>query len=379
MRRITLPALLVLCAVGLFAREGPVGEVVYLEGAPQLFRRGAVVDDPMDFGTPLLNFDQIVTEERDFAELAIDPDTGIDAVIEVYPNSAFYLDVTSLQDSQRGGVEMLAGTISLNVSRLLGESELEVRTQAAVMGVRGTTFDVTIGVNGDLLVVATEGRVVCRDDTGTTLFATPNQAVEQRFDGLFRNVPVAITEADTFRREWLAERIEAFRASPLEVLRHYRERYLDLRERFSAAYRELFENRSILDKWMQEDRRGIVGSRPEQLREKRQVIGELLRLRRVLFVFERVYYRLVDLEANVQPRALRAELSPGLTVEDFLQELRRDRRVLARRMQTVRYVFRLYAERNDGSVPTEIGDSTFSEDAFADPDDFFDSDPFGNN
>ena len=371
-------ALILFPALTAFSIEAPVGEVVYVEGRPNLVRRGSALDEPVDFGTQILNYDQLLTGGADFAEVALDPATGIDALIRVHPGSTFYFDITSLRGNQRGGVELLSGTVSLNVRRLLGDSELEVRTQGAIMGVRGTQFDVTIGVNGDLLVTASEGRVVCRDDAGSTLFATPSQAVERGFDGRFRNVPVAVSDIETFRREWLAERIAAFRGSPLEVLRYYSGRYYELRGRFNDAYRELLENRDVLDKWMQEDRRGIIGSRAEQLREKRELIGELIRIRRVLFIFERVYYRLLELEANLPPGVAGRPLAGGRTVGDFVSELRRDRRVLGERMQTVRYVFRLYAERNEGTVPTEIGESSFSDDSFADPDEFFGSDPFGN-
>ncbi|MFP4429964.1 MAG: FecR domain-containing protein [Spirochaetaceae bacterium] len=378
MKPLLLSALLLLPALLAFSTEDPVGEVVYVEGSPGLIRRGTALDDPVDFGTRLLNYDQVTTGAADFVEVAIDPATGIDATIRVHPASSFYLDISSLQSNQRGGIELLAGTVSLNVTRLLGESELEVRTQGAIMGVRGTEFDVAVGINGDLLVTASEGRVVCRVEDGGTLFAMPNQAVERGFDGRFRNIPIAVSDIETFRREWLEERIEAFRGSPLRVLRYYSGRYYELRGRFNQAYRDLLENRAVLDKWMQEDRRGIVGSRAEQLREKREIIAELLRLRRVLVVFERVYYRLAELEANLPPGAAGRPMADGRTVGEFLADFRRDRRVLARRMQTVRYIFRLYAVRNAGSVPTETGESTFSEDSFTDPDEFFRSDPFGN-
>jgi hypothetical protein len=378
MKPLLCSVLLLLPVLFAFPTEEPVGEVVYVEGRPTLIRRGNALNTPVDFGTRLINYDQVTTEAADFAEVAIDPSTGIDATIRVHPGSTFYLDITSLRGNQRGGVELLAGTVSLNVTRLLGESELEVRTQGAIMGVRGTQFDVAIGINGDLLVTASEGRVVCRADDGGTLFATAHQAVEQSFDGRFRNIPIAVTDIETFRREWLEERIEAFRGSPLSVLRYYSGRYYELRGRFNQAYRELIENRAVLDKWMQEDRRGIVGSRAEQLREKREIVAELLRIRRVLFLFERVYYRLSELEANLPPEVLGRPLAQDRSVGDFVAEFQRDRRVFGERMQTVRYVFRLYAERNDGSVPTEIGEATFSEDGFADPDEFFRSDPFGN-
>lgn len=378
MKKATGAVVFLLVALGAWANEGPVGAVVYLEGSPVLVRSGRVMDDPVDFGTQVLNYDQLSTAAADFAEVAIDASTGIDAVIRVHPASSFYFDISSLQQEQRGSVELLAGSVSLNVSRLIGNSELEVRTGGAVMGVRGTTFDVSLGVNGDLLVTATEGRVVCRDDDGATLFATPGQAVERRFDGRFQNIPIAVSDIETFRREWLTERIEAFRGSPLEVLRFYSRRYLQLRGRFNQAYRDLAENRAVLDKWTEEDRRGVVGSRAEQLREKREIIGDLIRIRRILFIFERVYYRLAELEANLPPQAVNRPLADGRTVGEFIGELQRDRRVLAERMQNVRYFFRLYAARNDGSVPTEIGEGTFSEDSFTDPDEFFDSDPFGN-
>ena len=104
MNKPILAVVLLLVALGVEASEGPVGSVVYLEGSPVLVRSGDVMDDPVDFGTQVLNYDQISTAATDFAEVAIDASTGIDAVIRVHPASSFYFDISSLQEEQRGSV-----------------------------------------------------------------------------------------------------------------------------------------------------------------------------------------------------------------------------------------------------------------------------------
>jgi len=83
---------------------------------------------------------------------------------------------------------------------------------------------------------------------------------------------------------------------PLKAIRFYALRYAALRDRFNRAYAALARERQVLDKWYDEDRRGRVGGNMEILREKKRIIGYLLTLRKVLFVFERVHFRLSELE-----------------------------------------------------------------------------------
>ena len=55
-------SMLLFVAVAVGAGEGPVGEIAYVEGNPEIIRDGDVVHDTVDFGFPVENFDSIRTD-----------------------------------------------------------------------------------------------------------------------------------------------------------------------------------------------------------------------------------------------------------------------------------------------------------------------------
>ena len=91
----------------------------------------------------------------------------------------------------------------------------------------------------------------------------------------------------------------------------------------------------------------------ELIRDKKRIIGHLFALRKTLYIFERVYFRLDELERYYREGYGRGSLQPGLSTDEFFQVFDRDRRTLARQMAVVRYVTKLYALRNDGRFPTD--------------------------
>jgi hypothetical protein len=115
------------------------------------------------------------------------------------------------------------------------------------------------------------------------------------------------------------------------------------------------DNRVIIQKWIQEDRENRLGTRMEQLREKRQIVGDLLDVRRVLFQWERIYYRVLELEeyfneANPGDGVIRQ----GMTFRTFFSQIGAERSTLDARMQEVRYINKLYALRNEGRSPLDM-------------------------
>jgi hypothetical protein len=99
----------------------------------------------------------------------------------------------------------------------------------------------------------------------------------------------------------------------------------------------------------------------EMLREKKRLIGYILQLRRILFVFERFYFRLAELEDYYRQGYGQGTLEGPLTSQAFFDAFDRDRQVLARRMAEVRYVIKLYAKRNEGAFPTDRGEEEETE------------------
>jgi hypothetical protein len=253
------------------------------------------------------------------------------------------------------------------VQKLSANQQVQVASESALMGVRGTAFEVTLSPSGDLLVTCAEGEVVCKEESGAEVSAVPGTVVAQPAGEGFQRVPVAVSDLARFRQEWYAERLEALKANPLKAIRFYALRYVALRDRFNRAYAALARERQVLQKWYDEDRRGQLGGNMEILREKRRIIGHLLELRRVLFVFERVHFRLSELEEYYRQGYGEGTLEGSLTSRAFFQALDRDRAVLERRMAEVRYITKLYARRNQGAFPTEQ-DRESEEDFFGDED-----------
>jgi len=190
------------------------------------------------------------------------------------------------------------------------------------------------------------------------------------FEMLFRQVPVSISDLETFRGEWYADRLEVFKSNALKAIKFYALRYIRLKRRFDSAYTELQRESQILRKWHEEDRRGEIGGRMESLREKKQLIGELLELRKILYIFERVYFRLVELEGYFRQGYGRGQIEPGLAAGAFFNRFTREKRQLAAKMAEIRYITKLYAKRNDGVFPTDLFEQG-EEDFFGDTEGFF--------
>src|SRR5262249_12007362 len=156
---------------GLFALSDEIGEITYIEGDVRILRNAKILSGKdVDFGTALQNYDQIRVGKNGAVEFAIDPKTGIDATVTVKPSSTVTLDITSLKNSQKGAIDLLAGGVEFKVKKLTGGNSLNLRTGSANMGVRGTQFAVDFSVNGDILLTTSEGRVETTTDNGKTLY-----------------------------------------------------------------------------------------------------------------------------------------------------------------------------------------------------------------
>jgi hypothetical protein len=338
------------CAIA--GAQDRLGQLVYLENELSVVRDNRAVDPAqVEIGLEIQNLDLLKTGRSGYAEVALDD--PLSATIKVSPGTTFYLEQAAVSKGRRTSVGAITGSITVKVQKLASNQEVQVSSEAALMGVRGTTFEVSLSPAGDLLVTCEEGEVLCQEEGGAPVSAVPGTVVAQPAGEAFQQVPVAVSELARFRQEWYAERIEAFKANPLRAIRFYALRYAALRERFNRAWAGLARERQVLEKWYDEDRRGRLGGNMEILREKRRLIRHLLELRRVLFLFERVYFRLGELEEYYRQGYGEGSLEGGLTSRAFFQAFERDRAVLARRMAEVRYVTKLYARRNQGVFPTE--------------------------
>jgi hypothetical protein len=347
-----LAAALLVALSAAAAAQDRIGEITYLENDLTVVRNNRTLDPKsVDIGLEIQNLDLLKTGKTGYAEVTLESPQS--ATIKISPGTTFYLEQRVVGKGKQTSVGAITGSIAVKVQKLSANQQVQVASESALMGVRGTTFEVTLSPAGDLLVTCAEGAVVCTDEQGQSVTAEPGTVMEQRSgEGLLR-VPVVVSDLEAFRKYWYTERLDVFKANPLKAIRSYALRYAALRERFNRAYDALARERQVLEKWYEEDRRGKVGGNMEILREKKRLIGHLLELRKVLFVLERVYYRLAELQDYYRQGYGEGVLEGGLTSRAFFQGFDRDRAVLERRMAEIRYVTKLYAKRNEGRFPTD--------------------------
>jgi hypothetical protein len=353
-RILTLACALLLVAALLPAAE-KLGDITYLEGEVTVLRNSEELDG-VQVGLDIQNFDVMKTGPDGLAEIAVATAKAPRMTIKVSPGTQFSFEISKVGGKQHTTVGLISGTVSLKVAKLTGAQSVNVKSDAAAMGVRGTQFTVTSPPTGDILVTCDEGEVTCTDDEGRELAALPGTVVEKRPNELFRTVPVAVSSLETFRKNWNAERIEALRANALRAIRDLASLYVSLSRDFNANYAELKKRQAVLSKWQEEDRKGKTGGAMDVMREKKEIVRHLFALRRTLFKFERVYFRLLELKDYHDQGFGRGTIAAGETTTQFFQKLEREKKDMLRKMAVVRYVTKLYALRNDGMAPTGASD-----------------------
>jgi hypothetical protein len=363
---------LALSAVVPTGAQAEIGSIAYLEEGVEIDRDSDTIPAwDVYIGMGVENYDLMRTDDTGYAEVELDGPRSAPSLVRISPNTSFYFEMNKIGRDETTTIGLITGSLSVKVAKLSGRQNVEVATESALMGVRGTDFDVTLSPGGDILVTAEEGRVSCIDDSGQELFAEPGKVVEKRPGELFRDVPVAVSDLETFRREWYTDRLEVFKADALRAIKFYADRYRRLKTRFDSTYEELQDNRQVLRKWYEEDRQGRIGGRMDSIREKKALIGELLELRKILYLFERTYFRLIELEEYYRQGYGRGQIEPGLSSAAFFNRFNQDRQELGDRMAELRYITKLYAKRNNGNFPTDLleqGEGEF----FGEEDNFFD-------
>lgn len=368
MKRLLITAAFLLAAAAAVTAQGLFGEIEYVEGDVTLSRGGKSLGD-LNIGDEVRVDDFIKTGPDGTAVIAMNRATGMRGTLAVKSRSAVYVRMTQDSAGSKTTLELVAGQIGSKVAKLSGSPTLQVKTDTAAMGVRGTEFGVSTSVSGNMVIFCTEGAVETTDGD-STMQVPAGKAVEKRPGERLRLLPVAVSSPEEFAKRWIADEIEAFRANPARVVAFYEKRYTDLSSRFVAALDDL-QKKAALRKWIEEDKSGtrINPRSSDTLREKKELIQSFVELRKILFLFERIYYRLdeaADLAAGTPGE--RSEIRPGLTVGAFLKQFRDERERLAKMMAFFRYAERLYALRNEGGA----GFSGLG----GDDDDFFGSSDF---
>jgi hypothetical protein len=372
MRRLLTIAIMLTIVASAFAQaQRPFGSIDYVEGSASLVRAGKSLGEA-NIGDDVLPDDMIRTAGDGLVIINLDRSTGMRGNLTIKPRTVIYIRLQPDAAGPKSTIDLISGQIGSKLAKLSGNPSLNVSTDTVAMGVRGTAFTVSTSVNGSILILCTEGEVVSTDGAAT-LSVPAGRAVEKKGNARLRLVPVAISSPETFESQWIAEEIEAFRANAPKAMADYEKRYSDLLSRFHTAFDPL-QKSEILSKWIREDVAGVKvnPNDPVTLREKKEMIGPILEVRKILFIFERIYYRILELEGIISGTSMeRTPLRPGLTAGDFIRKVQAEAPSLERRMYLFRYAEKLYELRNAGGagVPGMGGSDEF----FGSDDDFFGS------
>ncbi|MFP4364517.1 MAG: FecR domain-containing protein [Spirochaetia bacterium] len=374
MKKLIILFIISIFAVSLLSATEVVGEIAFLEGDVSITRDGETIEGyDLDFGSVIENYDLIETGNDGTCIIATYPETGVDAELRVDRSSVFYLEISGVEQESHTTVELMTGAIHSSVERLTGRNTFSVQTESAAMGVRGTSFEVASSTTGDILVTCEEGSVECENNNGDILFAEPGRAVEQSAER-FRQIPVAVSDIETFRENWITEQSEALRANALRAIRNYSRRYDRYFDQFAEAWADLQSESDVIIRWIRQDREGEISGSTQLLREKRALIGPLMDIRRSLFMFERIYYRVLELQEYHEQGYGRGNIRRGYSTAHFFNRVENERSLLEDRMARYRYILKLFAIRNDGRTIFESFSSSGPDEGFTDEDDFFSDD-----
>ena len=347
MKRLIGIGILLFLTVMLAAASDIIGEIIFFEGEVTIYRNRREVEF-IDFGEPIENFDQIVTGQTGRIEIAIYPETGIAVSITLQEDTIVNLDISGIANEQEGLLELLTGTLEVAMNRSGSLNKLNIRTGTAIMGGHEAEFAVQTTIAGDILLSVSEGLVEC--NAGYVLFATPGEAVEFFSSHRhWRNLSVTGDSLGRFRQNWFAERLASL--APLLAVQSIVGNYFNLKDQFLQAYIRLMNEREIIQKWLDEDRLGKMGSTSEHVREKRQIIEALRNIYEIQFPLELVFHRLHKILNQYPNMAGDTEVSSGLSLRNFIRQLEADSAGVSYRMAEIRHILKLYVLRNEGLNP----------------------------
>jgi hypothetical protein len=319
-----------------------------------LERNGAAMDS-FEIGQDVESFDVVKTGSDGLAELEISSPQLPAMKVKVSSETQFSVEVSTLKGKQQTTIGIVGGSVSLKVAKLSSAQEVNVRTDSAAMGVRGTDFTVTAPPTGDVLVTCDEGEVICTDDQGRELNAIPGTVVEKRPSELFRTVPVAAAGLEAYRTQWRLERLQFLRANALPIIARNVRLYTALSRELNLEAAELSRSRTIISRWADEDRSGRAGrgqrAQAQLLRERRTIGALLVRMRRTVFQLERVEFRIERLQALHERGVGAGTLDGGVTTTQFFERFQRERNDVDQKLAQTRFVTKMFVRRNDGQLP----------------------------
>ncbi len=352
-------ALLLVCGFVPALAEEVRGEIVYIEGAVDVYRDGAKLDwRAVDIGTFLEPYDMVETGQDGFVEISLSQAAG-GTTVTVEPDTSFYFDVNEVDGPKKTEFAVMAGSMAFRVKKLSGNEAFQVRTESVAMGVRGTEFRVAIAPEGSVLCTTKEGLVECKTDDRARAFSKPGQVVEKITEQSLSITQVSLEQLDQFQNSWIDEREEVFKRGAHTFIKGYGLQYIKVRPRFMQAFAEL---KRIEPQLRQVERTGGMGSTGQLFKLKGQVSPAVVKMRSILPMFEHVFFRLQSLSDYHAMGYGQGMINRNTSTADFFSDFNSMEMGMKRRLSETYYLLRLFQQLHEltGGGPSFM-DSPFGE------------------
>ena len=338
--------------------EEAVGEIVYIEGAVEVFRDGEKLPVRMvDIGSYVEEFDMFQTGDDGYAEISLIQSGG--TVVTVQPGTSFYFDLNDVEGPRKTEFAVMAGSMSFRVKKLTGNEAFQVRTESVAMGVRGTNFQITIAPEGSVLCTCDEGLVECSTEGGEQLFSKPGQVVQKISERPLELTEVSPSQLDDFSDEWSSIREDVFKRGANIFIKGYGRRYIQMRPMYMQAYNGLKKVEPLLRSVEGMDETGSLGT---LFRIKQEVSPAVVKIRSILPLFEHTFFRLVKLSEYHQMGYGRGMIDSSTSTEEFFAQFDGLEFEMKQRLSETYYLLRLFQKLHGltGGGPS-IFDSPFED------------------
>lgn len=329
-----------------------VGVITYAEGEVSITRDEDELED-VGADTEIENYDVITTGADGFVEIDMTTNLGQTMNITVMPDTAFSVEIDQYESSETTTFEMFTGSLALKVGTLIENENIDVQTESVNMGVRGTGFEVTSEITGDLLVTCCEGEVVCIDEDGEEQIAVPGFIVEKTPGKKFMRNNVKKEELAAYRKEWRNNRKEAFKKDGLPAFRRYAMRFDHLYFVLMRLANDLKKHKDILERWSRAVMNRKKLPKPQLERDIKKIEPILVEMKKVMNIFERVVINLKLMEPYHSQGHLKGDMKKGFKVEQFYKHMNKKLHEITGVFRRVRHVVRLFIKMNNGHFPRD--------------------------
>ena len=328
-----------------------LGKIVYIEGDVQLVRDGEVRNGyQLSIGEPVEEMDVIQTGFDGFVEIELlRPQRS---TVRIRENTVYYVEMVEGENgSTTTRLKLLTGSLEIAVDHIAPADRVQVETRTAVVGVRGTVFDVLTTPDESTLLGVREGRVaIAAGNSDTVVYE--GQVVESTTDGPLIIETVTDGNYKRYYDRWTEIRLQMFRSGASTFVRAYARRYLDSIDSFRDTYDDLVAYRSAL-----ENAAGGNRSLGDDMLLRGEVSPTLIAMRSILPIFENTVYRLRELR-RFHDQGIGTTTIDGQSSARFFQRFAQSEDELIARLAEVRTIFRLYRaveERSFGVLPGGMG------------------------